>query len=203
MKSDLKALTVELRRRHILEAAAKVFAKRGYRSASIRDVAKAAGVADGTIYNVFSNKAELLLCLLEPLAQGIPPTRPPHGEPKDAAVFLAGLFQERWKSFSPQMLGILRVVLSEVLVDPDIRKRFFSRVMSPAMKPLESQLASLASRRAISSRNAMMTSRALTAMFMGLLMLRMVGDEEIESRGDGALADVVALLADGLRPRER
>jgi AcrR family transcriptional regulator len=60
MPSALKTETAKLRRDYILQAAADVFAKQGFRNATIKQVAKAAGVVDGTIYNVFANKDALL-----------------------------------------------------------------------------------------------------------------------------------------------
>jgi len=49
------------KRKQIVEAATEVFIKHGYRRASVDDVAERAGVAKGTIYLYFKNKAELLL----------------------------------------------------------------------------------------------------------------------------------------------
>jgi len=49
------------RRRQILRAAARVFADRGYATATIEDVARAAHVAEGTIYNYFRSKEDLLI----------------------------------------------------------------------------------------------------------------------------------------------
>ncbi len=46
--------------RAILRAAAKVFAQAGYFNAKVADVARAAGVADGTVYLYFKNKDDLL-----------------------------------------------------------------------------------------------------------------------------------------------
>ena len=56
-----------LRRTQILDAATAVFAERGFHRTTIRDVAKAAGVADGTIYNYFDNKTALLLGIMDRL----------------------------------------------------------------------------------------------------------------------------------------
>ena len=56
-----------LRKAQILDAATRVFAQRGFHRTTIRDVAKAAGVADGTIYNYFENKTGLLLGILNRL----------------------------------------------------------------------------------------------------------------------------------------
>src|SRR5258706_12398395 len=48
----------------ILEAARKIFAKKGYEAATVDDVAEAAGVAKGTLYLYFRSKRELYLAAL-------------------------------------------------------------------------------------------------------------------------------------------
>ena len=49
----------------ILEAALKVFARRGYHSARTQEIALEAGVAEGTLYNYFSSREEIFLCLFD------------------------------------------------------------------------------------------------------------------------------------------
>jgi AcrR family transcriptional regulator len=65
--ATLQAQLVAARRTQILDAATQVFARKGFNRATIRDVAKVAGVADGTIYNYFANKTDLLFGLLDRL----------------------------------------------------------------------------------------------------------------------------------------
>jgi len=63
----IQARLVAARRTQILDAATRVFASKGFNRATIRDVAQDAGVADGTIYNYFANKTDLLFGLLDRL----------------------------------------------------------------------------------------------------------------------------------------
>ncbi|MBW1636824.1 MAG: TetR/AcrR family transcriptional regulator, partial [Deltaproteobacteria bacterium] len=49
----------------IISAATKVFAKKGFFTARISDIAKEAKVADGTIYIYFSNKYDILVSIFE------------------------------------------------------------------------------------------------------------------------------------------
>lgn len=53
------------KRIRILDAALKVFATRGFYNAKVSEVAKEAGVADGTIYLYFESKDALLIALFE------------------------------------------------------------------------------------------------------------------------------------------
>jgi TetR/AcrR family transcriptional regulator, fatty acid metabolism regulator protein len=49
----------------ILEAAIAVFAENGYFNSRVSDIAKRAGVADGTIYLYFKNKEQILMATID------------------------------------------------------------------------------------------------------------------------------------------
>ena len=51
--------------RKIIDAAVKVFAEYGFHNSKISQIAKEAGVADGTIYLYFKNKDDILITLFE------------------------------------------------------------------------------------------------------------------------------------------
>jgi AcrR family transcriptional regulator len=58
-----------LTRAHLLEAAAQVFAQRGFHGATIDDIAASAGFTKGAVYSNFKNKEDLFLALLEERVQ--------------------------------------------------------------------------------------------------------------------------------------
>jgi len=53
------------KRERILDAAERVFARSGFYNARVADIARDAGVADGTIYLYFKNKDDVLISLFE------------------------------------------------------------------------------------------------------------------------------------------
>jgi TetR/AcrR family fatty acid metabolism transcriptional regulator len=53
------------KRQRILQAAVKVFAKKGYHGAKVSEIARRADVADGTIYLYFRNKEDILVSLFD------------------------------------------------------------------------------------------------------------------------------------------
>jgi len=60
------------KREAILKAATEVFARNGYFSSKVSDIAKAAGVADGTVYLYFKSKEEILHSIFDrTMAEGI------------------------------------------------------------------------------------------------------------------------------------
>ncbi len=52
-------------RARLLEAAGKVFARRGYHDASVEEVAEEAGFSKGAVYSNFTSKEDLFVALLE------------------------------------------------------------------------------------------------------------------------------------------
>jgi AcrR family transcriptional regulator len=58
-------LPADARRAQLLDAAKRVFARRGYAAANIADICKEARVARGTIYQYFRNKRDVLIALFD------------------------------------------------------------------------------------------------------------------------------------------
>jgi len=59
----------EATRRHIIQIAAREFARLGFDQANINTIAELAGIGKGTIYLYFENKRELFLSMLRIIAQ--------------------------------------------------------------------------------------------------------------------------------------
>ncbi len=56
---------LERRRDEILQAAAQVFADKGYDNTTTRDIAAAVDMGESTLYNYFTNKREILLAVID------------------------------------------------------------------------------------------------------------------------------------------
>jgi AcrR family transcriptional regulator len=55
-----RSIALEDKRRLLLDAAVRVFARRGYHGARVGDIAEEAGVAHGLLYHYFSSKEQVL-----------------------------------------------------------------------------------------------------------------------------------------------
>src|SRR5437660_7884477 len=65
IKDTQQELLIAARRSQILDAATKVFAEKGFHPTTIKDIAREASIADGTIYIYFENKTALMLGILD------------------------------------------------------------------------------------------------------------------------------------------
>lgn len=85
-------LPADARREQLLEAAKRVFARRGYPAVNIADICKEAKVARGTIYQYFRNKRDVLMELLDEIAARVEvvlANRPSVEVPRDVKMHAA------------------------------------------------------------------------------------------------------------------
>ncbi|MDT0201691.1 TetR/AcrR family transcriptional regulator [Nocardioides sp. AE5] len=55
----------------VVEAAARVFSEKGFRGASLEDVAAEVGMLKGSLYNYIKNKEDLLFAIIRPSAEAL------------------------------------------------------------------------------------------------------------------------------------
>jgi len=205
-KSTLPALDelrANLRRTQILEASIRVFAEKGYHRATTKDIARAAGVAEGTIYLYFKNKSELLIALLEHLDQVT--TQAP-----DLAAGLdlspRALLTKRLEDDLAQLgtnFDLLLAILPEVLADPGLRLQYYQRLVVPGLDGLVEHMQARQVRGEINVADIPMAVRIFMAAMLGMEMLHILGDEPVIEawKKPALLAENMAqVLFDGLQP---
>ncbi len=65
MQSSTRKERTQFRQRQILDAAVAAFAEKGFYKTRVSEIARRAGVADGTIYLYFKSKDDILISLFE------------------------------------------------------------------------------------------------------------------------------------------
>ena len=89
-----RSQTKKHNRRIILDAARDVFAREGYRTATVRDIIGATTLASGTFYNYFKSKEEVYAALRDELALAMRPSlRSARQNAQTADDFITGTFR--------------------------------------------------------------------------------------------------------------
>jgi len=202
----LDELRTNLRKAQILEAATRVFAKKGYHRATTKDIARAAEIAEGTIYLYFKNKSELLIGLLEHLDQ----------ETTQSADLAAGLnlspralLTKRLEDDLAQLgpnFDLMLAVLPEVLADPVMRAQYYERMVMPGVNGLIEHLQARQDRGEANVPNIPMAARIFVSAMLGLELMNILGDEVVRDawKNPAQLAESMAqVLFDGLQPPTR
>ena len=187
------------RKQQILDAAAAVFRAKGYHGASIRDIAQVAGVADGTIYNYFENKEGLLMAMLEAISRIEQGSRQLQGR---SDTELEQAIAETARDYFARLArhdDLYRAVMPEIIATPALRQRYYSEFGRSALDVTTEYLAAHAARAGKSADDAAITSRILNAVFLGELVLRIMGDSELrpDADADEHLAKALARLFTG------
>ncbi|HEX6121931.1 MAG TPA: helix-turn-helix domain-containing protein [Ktedonobacterales bacterium] len=196
----LQAQLVAARRTQILDAATRVFASKGYNRATIRDVARAAGVADGTIYNYFANKADLLFGLLDRLNDT--ERRPASltlAADASFATFFRAYVRERVEALWSNA-ELFRAVLPELLANPDLRARYYDEVIAPTMALGEGAFRALVASGTVRDLNVPLSMRIVAGSLLGVMVLQLLGDETLAARWQEIPDAIADLLLPGLVP---
>lgn len=204
--APLDELRTNLRRTQILQAATRVFAEKGYHRATTKQIAREAGLAEGTIYLYFENKAELLLALMEHLDQAT--TQTPD---LDAGLDLSprALLTKRLQADLAQLgpnFDLLLAILPEVLADPNLRPQYYRRLVAPGLEGLAAHLQMRKQRGEVNVGDVPMAVRIFIATMLGMEMLHILGDEPVQAawKNPAELAEHMAqVLFDGLQPTAR
>jgi len=198
----MRDLIVNARREQILEAATRVFAEKGFRRATTREVAREAGVSEGTIYNYFEDKDALLVAILDGLNET---ERRAEDFEEGMATDFRGFLQEylrRRMHLIWENREVFRVVLSEMLVNADLRVRYLRQVVEPTMGIAEENFRSRMKQGEVRQTDAPLATRSVAGAVLGLLVLGLLGDEEISSRPDEVPDVLAGLLIHGLDATE-
>jgi len=120
----------DVRRTQILEAAAAVFARKGYQRATVKEVAAQAGVAPGTIYLYFENKRDLLMAIADHLiGQSWAQTSAQMAQ-IEPETYVAAVLRNTLDFFH-QHKALVQALITEIWTDPQLQEQFFDRVLQP------------------------------------------------------------------------
>ena len=190
------------REQRILDAAAVVFAQSGYHRTTIRDIAQRADVADGTIYNYFDSKFDLLMAIMAQLADlEKMPEDLIAARDRDMRDFVAAAFAERMDRIE-QGEEMLKAILPQVFVHADLRERFYREYVLRIATLLEPFIEGQISTGHVRALDVSLVTRLVQGMFVGLLILRILGDEPLRTKWDEVPELLATLILDGLRSEE-
>ena len=172
-----KEQIAEERRQQILDAAYEVFTGKGFDLATTAEIARTAGIAEGTIYNYFDNKRDLFTELLKSHLLADPIAGLMESPVKFDMNMLPGIIESRLNVFFDNA-EVLLLLLGEIQRDPELHKQFIEKVTGPGIRLLKMFLDSKIEQGVVRHLNAEVVARILPAIMIGLTILRIVEGEE-------------------------
>src|SRR5579859_2194200 len=195
----IQGLVTAARRKQILDAATQVFAEKGFHRATIKDIARVAGIADGTIYTYFASKTDVLLAILNRLNETTEREQQfSQGSEEDVRAFMRSYMRQRMELIWPNA-EVFRAVLPEMLVNTELRDLYFQQVVAPTIEVGERYLRARSEQGQMRDMDAALTVRAVAGVIFGLLILQLLGDEVIAQRWEELPDVLTTMLLDGLQ----
>ncbi len=119
------------KQRSILKSAIEIFSEKGFAAASTSEIAKKAGVAEGTIFRHYKTKKELLFAIVSPIMiKTVVPVMAKSfvkevfkKEYDSYEKFVKTLFVNR-RDFVRKNLPLLKIVIQEIAFQPEFKAEF-------------------------------------------------------------------------------
>jgi AcrR family transcriptional regulator len=197
----LRAQSKAERRQRILEAAVDLFSLQGFHRTSTRQIAEAAGSAEGTIFNYFPTKKDLLVAAIlyiveEYFAEEMEPL------PTDDVL---QLFRE---TFRPRLeLGLrqterIRFILSELLINQEMRQTYFEAVVLRLTELVEQPLKIHIAEGRLRPCNTRIAAGVMIGAFLTFLLVAALDEERrlLRHSADEISEELAGIFLYGLQP---
>jgi AcrR family transcriptional regulator len=207
ISASAKRALIDERKKQILEAATRVFAAKGFEGATISDIAREAGVSEGSIYNYFKNKNDLLVSLprqmIEPTIENVNArmSMPGVSEPLAPEQMLTMVAENIVKTIQ-QNAHIFRALVSALpsMKQPQ-REKYLNQVVMYATGTLEAYFAEQIKQGIFCPhQNPHILARAFVGMFFPYIVFREMLQVETDADWtyDQIIAEVVPLFLRGV-----
>jgi AcrR family transcriptional regulator len=202
--SDERTMTETQKR--ILTAAVETFIERGYSGAATSEIARRAGVAEGTIFRYYKTKQELLIGTVSPLLHSLvaPMASQRIREVLSAPyptfeAFLRALAAERVHFFRSNP-SLVRLFIQELPFQPELRARFLETIHEAVLPAASEVIRRFQREGQLVHLPAPTIARMVASVFMGYVLPRVFLDSEVPSDDVKEIDAMVRMLTKGLAP---
>jgi len=177
-KQNRKERITEMKRQQILDASLITFSQKGYDRATTAEIAKTAGIAEGTIYNYFKSKRDVLLSLVKRyLAVDNVAGHLEQTEKTTDTELCTSAIQDRIDIAFNNINGLF-LLLPEIQRDPESRKMYFEQIIKPIYIATKKFLESGQASDDLRPFNSDAVVRIILAIIIGLTVIYKIEGQE-------------------------
>ncbi|WP_085523639.1 TetR/AcrR family transcriptional regulator [Tuberibacillus sp. Marseille-P3662] len=202
---DNKQLTEK--QRNIIKAAVDIFARKGFAGSSTSEIAKQAGVAEGTIFRHYTTKKALLIAIVSPvMSRLVAPfliqdlNKVLDHDYETFGDFLKALLLNR-QVFLKKNLPILKIMLQEIPFQPELKEQFKQHVGRQVFNKLAVIVEHYQSKGQIINIPASSVIRMTASSVAGYLLSRFVLLPEVEWNEEIEMDRTIEFIMKGLTPQ--
>lgn len=189
----------------IIQAAAKLFAEKGYDSSSTSDIAKKAGVAEVTLFRNFKSKKNLLYHILAPMF--IQLTSKDYiqtvqnifkqGIDQDPKLVLNHAFKDRLEHMEKNK-ELLNILFRESYIKPEIKTAIREHITNPVIDTTKEFIIDKKEREEFKKFDEHVVANLFLYLLFGYVFIHQIlGDEELTDQPN-ELEEIVEIILNGL-----
>ncbi len=208
---DLSGLDMPEKEQRILKAAIAVFSEKGYNASTTSEIARNAGVAEGTIFKYYKTKKDILHSILihfinafgsrviftsiEKILE--------NADKKELRSLFKELLYDRLK-LAESLFPLARIVISEAMFHEDIREALYQSVLPKGISMISAAQKKMMEKGLIRSDVAPTTMLRTTigCIFTLIAQKLLFNDKTSISDFETEIDQVIDILLYGLAPRE-
>jgi len=203
-RQERKESLTKMREQQILDAALKVFSAKGFAEATTTEIAQEAGVAEGTIYNYYQSKRDLLVSVVKTfvITESFLGIFENAGELEFPAL-LTTVLNNRMDFIGESGKNRLLLLMSEILRDPELKMIYDRQVIKPIMTRMEKYFETKSAKGEFRPLQTGVVTRALGGMVLGLLLITLLEGESSPLQSvprQSLVAEMVQLITEGVQP---
>jgi AcrR family transcriptional regulator len=194
------------KQKKIMEASIKLFSEKGFHAASTNEIAKEAGVAEGTIYRYFKTKKDILVSLVAPMVLRF---AAPYLLKDMKTIMQEDLpIEEAFKKLYKNRLLIieknwdrLRLIIQEVQFNPELREALVENLVSYARNMTEAFVTQKIQEGVFRPLPPFAITRAIVTMMVGYLFFKhIIFPDEFKTLDDNQeITLMVDILLNGIK----
>ncbi|KIV72736.1 Transcriptional regulator, TetR family [Bacillus mycoides] len=196
------------RQMRILEAAVDMFGEKGYASTSTSEIAKRAGVAEGTIFRYYKTKKDLLFAV-------VMPTLTKFAAPFFVQAFAKEIFKTEYESyevllrviiqnrfeFAKKHFPMIKILIQEVPFQPELKSEIQQLIETELLVHFKKLIAKFQEEGEIIELPPSSVLRLTLSAVLGLLLTRFLLLPEEKWDDEVEIENTIQFILYGLTPR--
>ncbi|PLS18408.1 TetR family transcriptional regulator [Bacillus sp. M6-12] len=196
------------KQKKIITAAVEMFAEKGYAATSTSEIAKKAGVAEGTIFRHYKTKKELLVSIVAPtMARLFAPfiindlNKVLDGNFDSFEDFLRAMIKNRM-AFARNNLPLLKIVIQEIPFHPELKEQFMEHIAKKVFDRFLKIICHFQAKGELIDIPSYSVIRMAASAVFGHLMIRFLLVPEFEWNDEEEAERTVQFILHGLSKKE-
>ncbi|MBU9713362.1 TetR/AcrR family transcriptional regulator [Evansella tamaricis] len=189
----------------ILIAAIRIMSEKGFRASRTSEIAKEAGVSEGTLFRYYPKKKDLLLALLPPLILSffqpiITEMFSKSNAPKSSTLKyeLKHFFSTRL-SLLDDNKGLLKIIILESIYYPELQKSIQKLMTETVFPSLEQMIMEQIEKKHIKKMSVTTVSRILMSQLLGYFILSSYFPDQYPRDDDKEINEMVDIILNGIK----